>query len=276
MAFEAAAALVAPFPPSVRYRVAGILGVVFGRVARQMRDGLFVNFSRLDGLREKTDPRSLDDVFRNFAQTLSDFFFPADVEIRVPARAMLEALRKEHPGCLFLTFHMGHWELGARAMRQWGWPVTAVYQPYRNKRFKRMIEKRRAPGVNFLPVGGRAARGVRDALRRGDVVAMLGDHPFGESGMPVKLLGERVVWPKGPVVLAVREQTPIIVAVIVRVAPHVYEAIVEEPLFPRDKTRGEVERLVQEVASKFGNVALRFPTQWYRFRRLDFDKPDLP
>jgi KDO2-lipid IV(A) lauroyltransferase len=234
-----------------------------------MREALIQNLQDILDYDPALAAAAADESFRNFAITLHDFFNPNGVVLDVPDRAALEEVRKRHGGVLMLTFHLGHWELGARTMQQWGWPVTAVYQPYKNPRFKKLIEESRAPGVNFLPVGGQAARGVREALRNGDVVAMLGDHPFGEEGEPVNLLGHRVLWPRGPVILAVRGGTPIVVAAIIREGPRRYRAIVEEPLVPRDTTLAEVDRLVQEVADKFGKVVARHPTQWYRFRPFE-------
>lgn len=256
-------------PMVIRLPLVSFLGFLFGRVARTMRWSLVQNLRDILDLDPRGATKAADAVFRNFALTLHDFFNPDGITLEIPERGRLDEVRRKHGGVLVLTFHLGHWELGARAMQQWGWPVTAVYQPYRNKRFKKLIEDNRAPGVNFLPVGGRAARGVREALRNGGVVAMLGDHPFGEEGEPVNLLGHRVLWPRGPVILAVRGGTPIVVAAIVRVGRRRYHAIVEEPLIPKDTTLAEVDRLVQEVADKFGKVVTRHPTQWYRFRPFE-------
>jgi lauroyl/myristoyl acyltransferase len=268
--FEATAALLAPIPVSLRLKLVSAMGFMFGRSATKMRAALEINLRRLLGIEGAKLTRLSDEIFRNFALTLHDFFFPEGLTIRVPHRDKLEALRKKHNGILLLTFHMGHWELGARTMQEWGWPVSAVYQPYRNKRFKKVIESRRAPGVNFIPVGGTAAQGVRAALKRGDIVAMLGDHPFGEEGARVNLFGHKVRWPKGPIVLAVRERTPIVVAVIVRTGRRQYEAIIEEPIIPTSGTRAEVQRLVQDVADKFSKVLPRYLNQWYRFRPFEF------
>ena len=248
-------------------------GFLFGCVAPHMRRPLVANLRQILGMDERQAEKTADDVFRNFALTLHDFFIPDGVTIDVPDRARLEEARRSNKGVLTLTFHLGNWELGARTMQTWGWPVTAVYQPYRNRRFKQLIESHRAPGVNFLPVGGHAARGVMDALRRGDVVAMLGDHPFGEDGGPVDLLGHRVTWPRGPIILAVRTGAPIVVAVIVSIGAQKYRALIEEPLFPRARTLAEADRLMQEVAAKFGKVVQSYPTQWYRFRAFEPASP---
>jgi len=98
---------------------------------------------------------------------------------------------------------------------------------------------------------------------------MLGDHPFGEDGGPVDLLGHRIVWPRGPIILAVRTGAPIVVAVIVSVGAQKYRAIIEEPMFPKARTLAEADRLMQEVAAKFGRVVQSHPTQWYRFRAFE-------
>lgn len=269
---EAASAFVSVFPGPLQDVLARLFGLFYGRFATTQRKAQEENIRQLLNPSPSEINRIVDETFQNFALTLRDFFLPEGVSIEIPDRDKLEQWRKDHGGVLLLTFHMGHWELGARTMSDWGWPVTAVYQPYQNKQFKRVIEKRRAKGVNFIPVGRNAARGVRDALRRGDVVAMLGDHPFGEDGMAVTILGHRVIWPKGPLVLAVRSKTPVVVAVVVRTANRRYRAYIEDPLIPKGDGRQAVNHLVQAVADKFGRFVRQNPTQWYRFRPLEIVK----
>jgi KDO2-lipid IV(A) lauroyltransferase len=268
-AFEFGIRLHRALPRSLDLWLTARLGSIFGRLAPGMRAPLMENLRVILGMSEREAQKTAGEVFKNFALTLHDFFIPDQVTIDVPNRERLERARREHGGVLTLTFHLGNWELGARTMQTWGWPVTAVYQPYTNPKFKQLIESHRAPGVNFLPVGGHAAKGVMEALRRGDVVAMLGDHPFGEDGAAVDLLGRRVMWPRGPIVLAVRSGCPIVVAVIVRVGRQHYQAIIEEPMIPRTRTLAEVDRLMQGVAEKFGSVVRSYPTQWYRFRAFE-------
>ncbi|MCG3205952.1 MAG: Lipid A biosynthesis lauroyltransferase [Elusimicrobia bacterium] len=270
--FEFLAWFFAMFPRRFRYPLVSTLGALFGLLAWNMRKALRGNlqlFLPKDGTKLN---QSQQEIFRNFALTLCDFFLPDGVLVHVPDRNKLEKLRQSHPGILLLTFHMGHWELGARTMKQWGWPVTAVYQPYKNKKFKKSIESRRAEGVNFIPVGGEAANGVRAALRRGDVVAMLGDLPFGEDGIEVHLFGRQILWPKGPVILAMREHCPIVVAVVVRTGMGEYTAFIQDPLFPQSKGKSEVKRLTQEIANIFSKFVHLYPMQWYRFRSFEFVK----
>jgi Kdo2-lipid IVA lauroyltransferase/acyltransferase len=180
------------------------------------------------------DPRQRALVARrsieNFCVTLYDFFQSDGVVLETDDLETLRRLHHQHKRLLILTFHVGHWELGARYLQQQGFPVTAVYQEYRNKAMRRLIQRHRASGVNFLPVGANAANRVLEAFSRGDVVAMLGDHPFGEAGARVQLNGHTVLWPKGPVTLAVRSNTPIVTAAVVRVGHRRYRAHMYEPV----------------------------------------------
>lgn len=266
---EILAAMVSILPRPMAESVARAGGFLFGWFSHQqsnLKNNLKILLKLSDAEANHIARKSLG----NFGVTLLDFFLPHNITLDIPGRDKLEQVRQLQKGMLLLTFHMGHWELGARTLSEWGWPVTAVYQPYTNKQFKRVIEKRRAKGVRFLPVGKRAAQGVREALRRGEIVAMLGDLPFGESGIAVNLMGHRIIWPKGPVVLAVREQAPIVIAVVLRVGRGRYQGFIEDPILPREKNRHTVEQMVQEVADKFGKLLRQYPTQWVRFQPLEF------
>lgn len=248
----------------------GTMGAVYSYFPHAQRRGIRYNLSRLLGVSGEELDRLTYETFKNFALTLHDFFFPQGIHLDVPNREKLEKTRQEHGGVIVLTFHMGHWELGARAMRDWGWPVSAVHRPYTNKLFKDMVESRRAEGMRFIAIGEKAANGIRDAVREGDMVAILGDQPYGEEGIPVNILGHNVLWPKGPVLLAVKEKKPIHIAVVVRTATRRYCAIISDALTPKSKSRAEVDRLIKEVGQKFGMLLTQFPTQWYRFEPMDF------
>jgi len=228
------------------------------------------NYARLLGYTGTEAKQTARAIFRNFALSLHDFFLPQNIQFDTYEREKIENLRKTHPGFMLITFHMGGWELGPRKLLEWNWPLTAVYQPYQNKKFRDLIEKNRAPGVEYLPVGKGAAQGVQAALRKGKVVAMLGDHLFGENGTPVQLFGHKVKWPKGPVVLAVKQKAPIVVVTVIRKKPGFYDIRFEDPLIPQSTSRAEVLRLTQEVANKFGILLQRHPDQWLRMEKLEF------
>jgi len=228
------------------------------------------NLSHIPNLPKNQLEDSARRVFENFALTLCDFFHPEELEVSFSngSRENIEQARQRGRGAVLVTFHMGHWELGGRMLGQWGWPVTAIYQPYRSSYLQRIIQTHRAPGIAYVPVGQGAATTAMEVLRRGEIVAVLGDRPFGERGLPVQLLGRRVRWPRGPVLLAIRAKAAITVAVVVREKPGGYVIMAEPPLMARGASYQEVERLTQSLADSFGKLVQKFPDQWYRFEPL--------
>ncbi|OVE77675.1 hypothetical protein BVX98_02115 [bacterium F11] len=267
--FEILAFFARLLPISLRLQVIKNLGSFYGSIPHSQKKTTKHNLKQFLNVSDKQLKKMTNQVFQNFALTLHDFFFPDDVKLDMSKGDMLKMLRAKEKGFMVLTFHLGNWEFGARVLREWGWPISAVYQPYQNKKFKKVFESRRTKGVNFIPVGNNAALKVTTALRRGDVVAMVGDHPFGEEGTWVDLLGSQIRLPKGPVVLAAKERKPILIGTVVRKGPCSYSAEFASPLYPRDRSRKGIEKTVQEVADIYGRFLQQYPTQWYRFRQFD-------
>jgi KDO2-lipid IV(A) lauroyltransferase len=204
-----------------------------------------------------------DEVFENFAITLSDFLSQAPVEVAVEGKEKAEAARARGLGAIFLTSHLGHWELGGRILADWGWPVTAVYKPYSSARMQDFIQKRRAPGLRYLAVGKGAAAGIARRLRHREVVAILGDRPFGEEGALVEICGRKARLPKGPFLFSCYHGAPVIPGFVVREAPGRYRAFVEDPLWPEGKGPDAVDDLLRRMACVLENRLARHGSQWY-------------
>jgi lauroyl/myristoyl acyltransferase len=245
------------------------VGRLFGRLPILRTKQMGANIRLLFDYPEEKIKELVPEIFGNFALTLFHFFSPKGIQVVVKNKEKLEEVRARHKGFMILTFHIGHWELGARKVSEWDWPITAVYQEYKSRSFQKLIESLRAPKVQYVPVGAGAARGVAEVLKKGEIIAMLGDHAFGENGIPVRVLGHEIFWPKGPALLALRENAPIVVALVHRLKGRLYEALIEDPIYPQGHTREEIHRLVQEIADKFGRLLPDHVSQWYRFMPLE-------
>ena len=53
-------------------------------------------------------------MFRNFGLTLADFLSDGMPEVRVEGREKAEEARRAGKGVMFLTAHLGSWELGGK------------------------------------------------------------------------------------------------------------------------------------------------------------------
>ena len=251
-------------PERARYPLAAALGRGVSRLFPLKRRAVEKNVAHINAYCG-TNFRP-DRVFENFGMTLADFLGGQSVDIRVEGRERAEAARARGKGAIVLTTHLGNWELGGRVLAGWGWPVTAVFQPYRSKAMQNFIQGKRAPGLAYLAVGRGAAHGIAKALRRQGAVAMLADRPFGEDGGWVTVCGRRMRFPRGPFLFASRSGVPVLPGFTIMERPGHYRAVVEEPLWAEGPD--PVQNLMDKMAQVLGKYVASHGDQWYCFEPL--------
>lgn len=251
-------------PESPRYWAAAGLGRGVSRLFPEKRKAVEQNIEHINafcGTRFRAER-----VFQNFGVTLADFLGGQKVDIKVEGRERAEAARSLGRGTILLTTHLGNWELGGRVLASWGWPVTAVFQPYQSKTMQNFIQKKRAPGLKYLAVGRGAAHGIAKALRRHESVGMLGDRPFGEDGGWVSVCGKRLRFPRGPFLFSSRTGVPVLPGFALMDRPGHYRVVVEGPLWPEGND--PIQNLMDKMAQVLGKYVAAYGDQWYCFEPL--------
>ena len=248
-------------PPTLRYRWAGRIGRAVSHLFPSKRASVQKNLDHINAWTGRSF--KVDTVFENFGKVLADFLGGGPLAVSVAGRETAESARRAGKGVLFLTSHLGSWELGGRILAGWGWPVTAVYQPYRSEAMQRFIQRRRAPGLHYLAVGRGAAHGVMKALRRQESVAMLGDRPFGEDGFPIVLCGKPARLPRGPFLFSCRNGTPIVPGFVLMDGNGRYRGVVEDALWPTGPE--DVQNLMDKMAQVVGKYISTHADQWFCF-----------
>ncbi len=264
MGLSLSSRVTAALPEAARYPLAGALGRGVGRLFPLKRDAVEKNVAHINAFCG-TNFQSKR-VFENFGMTLADFLGGHAVDIRVEGRDQAEAARARGQGAIVLTTHLGNWDLGGRVLAEWGWPVTAVFQPYRSKAMQNFIQKKRAPGLSYLAVGRGAAHGIAKALRRHETVAMLADRPFGEDGGWVTVCGRRMRFPRGPFLFASRSGAPVLPGFAIMERPGHYRVVVEEALWAEGAD--PVQNLMDKMAQVLGKYVAAHGDQWYCFEPL--------
>jgi Kdo2-lipid IVA lauroyltransferase/acyltransferase len=93
-------------------------------------------------------------------------------------------------GVLFLTAHLGAWELGAFAHALYGYPLSVVYRPLDNPFLNRLVNSYRALSGNKLIDKNESAREILSALARNETVGILADqNTLREEGVFVDFFG---------------------------------------------------------------------------------------
>lgn len=262
------------------YRIAEALADFHYFLASQDRRAVTANMTRICRV-SKADPDMVREVFRNFARYLAEFFTMRKLTVgpdwkdrfRVEGLEYLGQALARGKGGILLTAHFGNWELGGVVMGKLGYPVLAVALPHNkhlvNEWFNR---QRRDNGVGVIPPS-LALRKCLEHLKENKLVAIVADRSFSNSGVVVEFMGERTLFPKGPVAFASRTGAAIIPSFMVREGYGKFHLIIGKPLYPDELglTNNDPDKwtdIVQGYARDIEAMVRANPTQWLMFREF--------
>src|SRR5690625_2037241 len=131
--------------------------------------------------------------------------------------ALLEETVAESRGVLYLTPHLGCFEITARYLTRFG-PITVMYRPPKQAALEPVMQAaRNTSGVEAVPATMKGVREFVRALRRGQAVGMLPDQApgqgdgvwapfFGRPAYTMTLAGKLAVQTQVPVILIAGER----------------------------------------------------------------------
>jgi len=96
--------------------------------------------------------------------------------LRVIGLEAAQAAAARGSGVVFLTPHLGAFELAPRLLARAVAPITVLYRPARKAAMERLLQALRpTPGVRAVPANGSGVRQMMRALRAGEAIGMLPD-----------------------------------------------------------------------------------------------------
>jgi len=211
-------------------------------------------------------------LFENYGQYMVDFFLipqlPPDKASRFfagleGAKIIRRALARGK-GAILLTAHLGNWEFGGAMLRHHGLPLAVVAKAHNTAVSNRLINRlRRNKGIEVIEIDSSlfSTLQIMAHLRRNGIVAMTGDRNFSPRGQTVSFFGTEVIFPLGPVMLAIKSGAALIPTFVVRLADGRYRAILEEPVPLDEKT--DIRTNLEKTARIFEDYIRRYPDQWY-------------
>ena len=260
-------------PSGSAFRIAQQLADFHWRSSATDRQAIQGNLSLILGTPIPADSPLVREVFRNFGRYLVEF---SSIH-RVPHPAVtlegfehLTGAVRPRRGAIVMTAHFGNWELAAVMLRRHGMPISAIALPHDDPSIDRFFTQQRARcGIATIPLGADAARrGVR-CLRDGGLLGVLGDREFFGHGLTVSLCGHEVLFPRGPAILSLRAQAPVVPVFLVREGPWAFRLCVEPPIWPTT-TDGRLDRSIRRLTQAYADVVARylrrFPDQWLMFQ----------
>ena len=119
------------------------------------------------------------------------------------ARTLVAAYRSGKP-IIFLSGHVGNWELAPILAAKFGVKATAVYRPPNNRFVDRLTRRiREACGLDLLERGSESTRTALSVLTNGGNLALLVDQRR-DYGIPAPLFGRDAMTTSIPAQLALR------------------------------------------------------------------------
>jgi Kdo2-lipid IVA lauroyltransferase/acyltransferase len=269
--------LVARLPLWLVYFLAGVLAEFNFLFDTRARRGVWANQSHVlpPGTSWFWRWRSARAAFRNFGYSIADFFrIPqlnqANKDLFVAGCAGWDHMQKAlsaGTGGIFVTVHMGSWELAGAYLGLSGLPLTAVALPHRDPRIDQIfISSREAAGMEVVKVGGALTK-LDDALRRGRFVALLADRDIRGKGPLLPFFGQPTHMPDGHALLALQTGAWIFPARVYRLPNGLPAVDVREPIIP-DPSSDTQESLTLRCITSLEEFIRANPEQWFSFYNL--------
>jgi len=279
--FQAGYAVARVLPRFLCQFIGSTLGSVSYLSQTEARRALADNLSRVTGYGDLALQNVCHRNFRNFGRMLADYFYCTGQ----PAEAIRALLDEWHgldhvrtaldggKGVILVTAHMGNWELGGTLLALDGWPINVVTLPEPTSDLTRTREAyRQKLGIRTIAIGDKTFAFVEmiAALNRNEIVCMLVDRPYGETGIPVDFFNRQTAFSSAPALLHQHTGAAIVPAFVLQNERRRYQAFAQAPLpldSPADRSqrRGALQINTQRIATAFESIIRPHPEQWFNY-----------
>jgi len=271
--FETANWLIRHLPRTITRSLAVCLGELGYRLCSARREAVRGNLAAIiaDSDRQNRLCRS---CFHNFLRMLHDFCdCTAGGAERVNALMFerrgfqfLEAGRRHGRGTLLITGHLGAWELGGMALAADGFSVNVVTLEEPTPELDAWRQKyRESFGIKTITVGSNKFAFVEiiQALRRNELVAMLIDRPYLNSGVEVRFFERPTLFSAAAARIWQYSGATVVPAFVLQLEPGRYGCYAYPPIdMSADET---IDENSQRIANVFQAIIREFPEQWFNF-----------
>jgi len=260
-------------PRNVCYCLAKIFALIHFYLSRKDREAVLYNlYPVIDD--KKNLKKYAKEVFINFSYYLVDFYkFPKldhgfiKEYVKVSGLESLNHCLSLKNGVIVLTAHLGNYELAGAVTSLLGYPLSVVALPHKDKRINQFFDDRRESfGMKVIPTGI-ALKGCLAALKRGDLLALLGDRDFSGSKLKLEMFGKEAYFPRGGAFFASKTEACVVPAFLVRENKNFYHLKFEKPLSVFGEHKDREKSIMRQYISVLERYIKKYPQQWYLFEK---------
>jgi KDO2-lipid IV(A) lauroyltransferase len=180
---------------------------------------------------------------------------------------------------VFVTAHLGNWEVGAATIAHLGVPLTVVYTALQNPRMDRLLRQAREVLGYRMVERGSAARELVRRLKAGTSIGLLVDQRV-DSGEPVPLFGADMLTSVTPAQLALRFDCDLIPVQVQRLEGARFRVTFHRAVKADDKTleaSARIAQMTRKINALFESWIRERPQEWMCTKRRwakHLTKPD--
>lgn len=169
---------------------------------------------------------------------------------------------------VFVTAHIGPWQLTPLVSRQYGFTLPVIYAPEQNPYVDRRLNRLRQTFDNPLVSRDGGMRMLMSSLNRGESIGMTVDTRL-DSGEAVPFFGYPAMTNTAPARLALRYECDLVPVLAERLPNgrfrvNIHPPIVSDPESDRDTRALDMSRQINEL---FETLIVRNPDQWLCLKR---------
>jgi predicted LPLAT superfamily acyltransferase len=177
----------------------------------------------------------------------------------------------EGRGVLLLTAHIGNWEAAGQLLSRLDVPINVTGFDKETTEIRGMLNEASRARFRLIPLTGSPTDAIQlvAAMRRGEVVAMLGDRAYGSPAAKISFAGGTASFPIGAYVMAAIAGAPLVHVFNLREARGHYRFFGFPPQRPQMPPHNQRDAYLRDCAQRFANdletILKRDPLQWYNF-----------
>ncbi|MCK5557064.1 MAG: hypothetical protein KAJ01_01715 [Candidatus Hydrogenedentes bacterium] len=266
------------------YWLPGKVASLSYRLNRESRTGMKSNLRVILGeeVSEEEIDRVARETFINFGKYMLEFFGYARMDsrflenrVRIRGKEKLDEARSHGKGVIAVSAHLSNCELGGVKLVDVGYPVTGVALEHERESVNRLFTKQRAlKGIKAYSLT-RGGRQCLEALRRNELVCLVGDRDITGTGIEIEYFGKPTKFPVGPARLSLATGAPILPTFVIRQPDNTFDLIFEDPIHP--PPTGDRKQLVSELTCAYARVCEKYvsayPEQFANFFPIWEEQP---
>lgn len=182
---------------------------------------------------------------------------------------LFRACVAEKRGVVVSLPHSGNWDHAGAYFSATGIPIVSVAEKLRPERvFQAFLKFRERIGMRIYSAAENVIPILHAHLARGEVVALVADRDLSKSGIEVGFFGGVAKMPSGPALLALRNNSYLIVAHVTYTKTGIHIKF-SDPLTSRAVGEQEqIKDLIEQSARLFEEGIARDPQDWHMLQKI--------